>query len=339
MSVTDHSESFRNDLAVRLAEVLPPNLFLDALSAVDKAAADYDIRRRPTDIIAIGGIPQVVVWYLQSKTVENMSPGTIYQYQRQLIRFFDFVQRPVQAITANDIRAYLADFKMQHGVSDATLDGTRRVLNAFFSWMVDNDYLNKNPVAKIAKIKYQPAQRVPLTPFQLEQLRDNCRTPKEKALIEIFYSTGCRVSEVAAMNLSDLDWHNRSIVVRHGKGNKYRVVFFSSRAEFLLRKYLQTRKDDREPLFLADRMRNSEGRMSARCMQLLIKKIRRREPIGAKCTPHVLRHTMATAGLRAGMPLPDLQALLGHAKPETTMIYAHINLSDLQQAHSKAYAG
>lgn len=331
-------ESFRNDLAVKLSSVLPPEQLHNVLSAVDLTAVDYTISRRQADLI-VTDQPPVVSWYLASKTVENMSAGTIYQYQQHLKHFFDYVRRPVQDITSNDIRGYLAAYKSHRRVSDSSLDGIRRVLNAFFSWLVDNDYLLRNPVAKVAKIKYQQAQRIPLTPFQLEQLRDNCRTPREQALIEIFYSTGFRVSEVSAMDLTDVEWNNRSILIRHGKGNKCRTVFFSARAEFLLRKYLRTRSDDLAPLFISERKRNAEGRLTTRALQEIIKKIRRREPVGAKCTPHVLRHTMATAGLRAGMPVTDLQALLGHAKPETTMIYAHIDLTDLQQSHRRTYAG
>ena len=333
----DNSESFRNDLSVKLASVLTPEQLHNVLSAVDLTAADYDISRRETGLIVVGQ-PPVVSWYLASKNVENMAQGTIYRYQRALYHFFNFVKRPVQEITANDVRAYLSSYKQTNNVSNSTLDNTRRVLNAFFTWLVANDYLMKNPVAKVSKIKYTQAKRVALNPYQLEQLRYNCRTEKERALIEIFYSTGCRVSEVAAMKLSDINWHDRSIVINHGKGDKARTVFFSFRAEFLLKKYFATRNDNYDAMFIGERVHDPDGNLRARSLQNIIKNIRSREPIGAKCTPHILRHTMATAGLRQGIPLPELQTLLGHAKPETTMIYAHLNLSDIHQTYSKVFA-
>ena len=333
------SESCRNELALQLTGVLSPEQLHSVLAAVDLTAVSYDIQRRSMDLIPYGGLPQAVNLFLNSKTVENLSAGTIYQYQRKLLMFFSYIIRPIQEISAGDIYAFLAAYKIERHVSDSTLDGTRRILNTFFTWLVDQDYLIKIPVAKVSKIKYQEAQRVPLDPIQLEQLRDNCVTLKEKALVEVFYSTGARVSEVAAMSRYDVNWQNQSITIRHGKGNKRRVVFFSPRAEFLLRKYLASRKDSDEALFAADRKRHPGRYMTAHTIQDIFKKIRQRQAVGAKCTPHVLCHTMATASLRAGMPLPNLQALLGHSKPETTMIYAHIDTSDLQQAHRRVYAG
>lgn len=337
--LSDSSEIFRNDLTARLATLLSPDLLRDVLNAVDTVAADYAIHRRTVDLIPYGGPPQTVCWFLRAKELESASPKTVYRYQRDLINFFAFVQRPVQDVTSNDIRAYLAFRKSQHGVTDNTLDNYRRVLNSFFSWLVNNDYIAKNPVSKIQKIKYQEKPRVALTPIQLEQLRDNCRTQKERALVEFLYSTGCRVSECAAVALADISWAERSVLIRHGKGDKARTVFFSPRCEFHLRKYLENRKPGLQSLFAPDRRRDTGDFMSARGVQALIRKICSREPIGAKCTPHILRHTMATAGIRAGMPIQNMQALLGHAKPETTMIYTHMDKSDLQQAHSRAYAG
>ena len=337
--MSDSSELFRNDLTAKLAAMLPPDQLRDVLRAVDLTAADYEITHRCTDLISFGGIPQPVVWFLKAKELENASPRTVYRYRCDLVKFFLFVRRPPQEVSSNDVRAYLTACKEQRGVADNTLDNYRRVLNSFFSWLVDNDYLLKNPVAKIPKIRCQEKPRVPLTPLQLEQLRDNCSTSKERALVEFLYSTGCRISECAAVALADIDWLDRSVIIRHGKGDKARTVFFSPCCEFLLRKYLKNRLDGLPALFVPERKRRPDGFMTARSLQAMIRKICAREPIGAKCTAHILRHTMATAGIRAGMPIEDLQALLGHAKPETTLIYAKLDKSDLKQAHRRAYAG
>ena len=334
--MVDNSENFRNDLASKLAKDLSPEQLRSVLQAVDTTMSTYDISKKETALSLVGAVPETVPLFLASKAVENLSHGSVYQYRQKLINFFAFVKKPVQDITANDVRLYLYEYKKQRGVSDSTIDGTRRVLNSFFSWLVLNDYLLKNPVAKIPKIKYQQKERVPLSSYELEVLRWNCISVREKALVDFLFSTGCRVSECTAVTLADIDWTNRSVKIRHGKGDKARTVFFNAESELSLRKYLETRSDDTEALFVSTRAPHAG--LSPRAVELIIKRIRLRAQIKVKCTPHVLRHTFATTGIRSGIPLEQLQALMGHSKPETTLIYAKLDQTDLQHTHQQIYA-
>ena len=332
----NNNESFRDDLAARLASVLPPEQLRDALHAVDQTVTDYEIQKKETGLTLISGLPPVVDLYLASKAVENLSDGSVYQYRQKLINFFQKICKPIDEITSNDIRMYLYDYKRDNQVSDSTLDGTRRVLNCFFGWLVLNDYLVRNPVAKLPKIKHQQKERTPLTSYELEELRWSCDDIRQKAIVDFLFSTGCRVSECVDVQLSDIDWTNRSVIIRHGKGDKYRKVFFNAESELTLRRYLATREDSTPYLFVSKR--SPHVQLGTRAMQLIIKDARIRSQITNHCTPHTLRHTFATYGIHAGIPLEQLQALMGHAKPETTLIYAKLDTTDLQHTHQQIYA-
>lgn len=303
------------------------------LWAFDKASQNYNITHKSTDLITLEGMPEAVKWFLASKAVENCSEKTLHQYKYKLFNFFTTVQKQLDAINTNDIRLYLYWYKTNHNVSNHTLDHTRLVLNAFFTWCIKNDVLTKNPMEKIEKIKFQQPQRTPLTPYELELLRWSCTAVREKALIDILFSTGCRVSECAAIQLSDINWEERSIVIQHGKGDKQRTVYFNAEAELSLRKYLETRNDDCEGLFVSTR--KPVHSISAHALENIVKAVGERA--GIRAFPHKIRHTFATYGLNGGMSLDKLQKLLGHAKPETTLIYAKLDQVELQHEHRRIY--
>lgn len=303
------------------------------LWAFDKASQNYSITHKSTDLITLEGMPEAVKWFLASKAVENCSEKTLRQYKYKLFNFFTTVQKQLDTINTNDIRLYLYWYKTNHNVSNHTLDHTRLVLNGFFAWCIKNDVLTKNPMEKIEKIKFQQPQRTPLTSYELELLRWNCTAPREKALIDILFSTGCRVSECAAIQLSDINWEERSIIIQHGKGDKQRMVYFNAEAELSLRKYLETRNDDCEGLFVSTR--KPIHSIQAHALENIVKAVGERA--GIKAFPHKIRHTFATYGLNGGMSLDKLQKLLGHAKPETTLIYAKLDQVELQHEHRRIY--
>lgn len=327
------TELLRNELASSIG-FLPPDQIQGVLSAFDRASSGYDIERKKLDLIPLDGIPEAVKRFIASKAIANCSPKSVAQYRYKLINFFNEVRKPFTDITTNDIRIYLYNYKETHKVSDRTAEHTRSILFNFFQWCVDNEYLIRNPCAKIEHIKFQAKERVPLTPYELELFRWNCKDLRERALTDFIFSTGCRVSECSQVDLTDIDWVNRSVVIRHGKGNKRRVVFFNAESELTLRKYLETRSDDSPALFVSER--KPHNRLSARAIQLIFKAISQRSTVTA--FPHKLRHTFATMGIRAGMPLERLQLLMGHSQPSTTMIYAKLDMIDLQREHQRAYA-
>lgn len=327
-------ENFRTVLAMNLSAALPADQLAAALRAVDLSLGDYEITRKNLELIAAGGVPEAVKLFIASKAIANASAGTLRQYRYKLINFFDAVRKPFTDVTASDVRLYLYRYKTEHNASDRYLENIRITLNSFFTWLVENEYLPRNPCAKVEKIRYSEARRDPLTPFQLELFRWNTENIREKALIDFFFSTGCRVSECADVRLSDIDWTERSVRIRHGKGDKERIVYFNAESELTLRRYLATRDDDTDALFVS--VRAPHQPIGAHALENIIKKVAERT--GLHVYPHRLRHTFATSGLHGGMPLHILQQLMGHANPRTTLIYAKQSQEDLQHEHRRVYA-
>lgn len=332
--MSNSSESFRNELAARLLAALPQDQIPKVLSVLDATLSGYDVSRKQVELIPVDGVPDTVKYFIASKAVANLSPGTLKIYRLRLVDFFTLTKKSCQDITANDIRMYLFFCKDQRRSSDAYLDNIRRIMSSFFQWCVDNEYLIRNPCATVERVKYQPKERIPLTAYELETLRWYCRTLREKAMVDFFFSTGVRPSEFSAIRRQDVDWNRRAVVIRHGKGDKRRVVFFNAEAELSLRKYLESRSDANDPLFVT--IRNPHHKLGPKSIENEIRKIANRAEL--KAFPYKLRHTFATSGLKGGMSLEHLQALMGHAKPETTLIYAKIDTARLQMEHDRVYA-
>lgn len=330
-------ENFRTILTVNLCSVIADqDLLRDVLNMVDISIGDFAISKKPMEIIPAcnGGLPEVVKYFLAARAISNLSKGTLKQYRYKLDHFFKTVRKSFADVTANDIRIYLFNFKSERSASDSYVENIRITLNSFFSWLVDNEYLSRNPCANVDKIKFQAKPREALTSSQLEQVRWNTVDIREKALVDFLFSTGCRVSECAGVRLSDINWNNRSVNIRHGKGDKHRVVYFNSESELTLKEYLKTRDDDTDALFVG--MRRPHRALGAEALESIIRKIATRS--GIKVYPHKLRHTFATMGLNGGMPLHQLQALMGHSRADTTLIYAKINQDDLQMEHQRVYS-
>lgn len=327
-------ENFRTVLTLNLSTVIDdPEMLKNVLSMVDLSMQNFEISNKPLDIIPASGFPEVAKYYLASKGVSNLSKGTLKQYRYKLIHFFDTVKKPYTDITANDIRIYLFSFKQERNASDCYVDNVRITLNSFFQWCVDNEYLLRNPCAKVDKIKYQTKRREPMTTLSLEDLRWHCQDVREKALIDFLYSTGCRVSECAGVLLSDIDWEKNSVRLRYCKGNKERTVFFNDEAKVSLKAYIEKRGNISPALWTSTKAPHQQ--LKTHALEDIVRKVGERA--GIKTYPHKLRHTFATVGLRNGMPLEKLQALLGHTNPQTTLIYAKLNSDLLQLEHQKAF--
>ena len=327
-------ENFRTVLTLNLSTVIQdPEMLKNVLSMVDLSMQNFEISNKPLDIIPASGFPEVAKYYLASKGVSNLSKGTLKQYRYKLTHFFDTVKKPYTDITANDIRIYLFSFKQERNASDCYVDNVRITLNSFFQWCVDNEYLLRNPCAKVDKIKYQTKRREPMTTLSLEDLRWHCQDVREKALIDFLYSTGCRISECAGVLLSDIDWEKNSVRLRYCKGAKERTVFFNDEAKVSLKAYIEKRGHISPALWTSTKAPNQQ--LKTHALEDIVRKVGERA--GIKTYPHKLRHTFATVGLRNGMPLEKLQALLGHTNPQTTLIYAKLNSDILQLEHQKAF--
>ena len=327
-------EHFRTVLIMNLASAVSAEQLPAVLEAIDVTMSDFEISQKPMSIITIEGTPDVVKYYIGSKAIAGRSVKTLNQYRYKLVNFFDTVRKPYTDITSNDIRMYLYQYKVEHHASDCYMDNIRTTLDGFFTWLADNDYIPKNPCAKVDHIKFQRKKREPLSSFDLEVYRWNTTDVREKALIDFFFSTGIRVSECADVRLSDIDWDNRSVHIRHGKGDKERTVYFNAESELSLKEYLKTRNDKTDALFVSTRAPHHP--IKSHALENILKNVSKRS--GLNVFPHRLRHTFATAGLRGGMPIEHLQRLLGHEDPKTTLIYAKLDQVDLQRDHQRVYS-
>ena len=242
------------------------------------------------------------------------------------------MRKPIREITANDIRLYLFGYQQQRGTSNRSLEVVRISLGTFFQWATNEKYLDQNPMLNIKPIKYEKRPREALSQMDLEYVRRACADKREVAIVEMLYSTGCRVSELTGIKLSDIDWTSHSVSLL-GKGNKHRVSYVNAKAEVAVKEYLKSRKHQSEYLFCNDR---GGSPMKKDNIERIMRGIASRSGVeGKRISPHVLRHTTATQAMRSGMPVQDIQQLLGHASIATTMIYASTSAEAVQMGHKK----
>ena len=328
-------EIFRTSLSARLlSHDYPAKLIHDVLQELDIVAADYEIRRACTDLIVTDGVPQVLKNYCASLIIENKARGTVEGYRRELTRFFSAISKPFNQITTNDIRIYLYRRQQEANLAKSSVEHIRVIINAFYSWVVDEELMDRNPARRIEPIRVPRPDRRAVPAVDLEYLRKACHTPRERALVDFLYSTGCRISECAALEVSDINWTDRSVRIRHGKGDKARVTYFNAEAEVSLKDYLDTRQHESAALFC--RSRAPYGHVTREALEREVKAVRdRAEHMTVPVTPHILRHTFATTALANGAPVQHVQQLLGHASLDTTMIYTHIQQEDIRASHRK----
>ena len=324
-------ECFRLDFADRLNN-LKISQVPDILAALDAAASAYEVTRKSTDIIPADGIPPAVRMYIASKSVEHLSPGTLKLYLLRLNQFFGVIHKPLEQITANDVRVYLYQFKQTRNIKDSTLEGVRLCLNSFFEWCTQEDMLLKNPVRRIPAIRVDVPERLPMTALELETVRGCCHSLREKALVDFLFSSACRVSEFCALNITDINFTNHTIHIERGKGGKGRTTYLNPEAEISLRAYLDSRKDDSPALFVG--CRAPHNRLAVKAVQNEVQKIVKRCGINCHVTPHIFRHTAASLALQRGMPLEQVQRFLGHSRIQTTLRYAKTLQQDVQLSHN-----
>ena len=327
-------ELFRNDVFNKVNLSIPETYMKFFMEIMDSAAQAYEFTKKCMDLSVCHRIPNAVRDYISAKATENLSKGTLRNYFNMLKNFFAVVGKPVNEITTNDIRVYLFNYKERRKISDRTLEQMRVDLNSFFCWCVNEDIIIKNPVRNVSAIRFHETERNVLTPSELEQIRFACKDIREKAIVDTLYSTGCRVTELCAIQLGDIDWENRSIKIHHGKGDKERTVYLNAESAISLRAYLNTRKDF-SPYVFTDRRETVKHQLDKKTIEVTINNIVKRSGITKKVTPHCFRHTLATTLLRNGCPIEHVQKMLGHSKISTTMIYARINDEEVKRNHDR----
>lgn len=295
---------------------------------LDDLLSNYKIESKDEDLYKDDN-EDYLMMYLNAIKLENYSTTTIVNYQYELRRFIKFTHKGVLKITTADVRQYLAAFGH---LKSGTIATKLTIISAFYTWLVREEILLKSPTIKIKTPKIPKRLREGLSIEELEIVRESCNTFRQRALIEILYSTGCRLSELSALNISDVDWQDKSIIV-FGKGSKERKVFLSFKALYHLKRYLKSRYDDCEALIVSERQ--PIRRLTNRGIQYQIDKIEQVADISRPMTPHVMRHTFATLAMDAGIELADLQHLLGHSNPATTLKYAPVSEERKREAFKK----
>lgn len=325
-------ESFRSEFILQLQESGLETMTNSVVSILDSLAERYEVTAKETQLALVNGLPEIVKVYIASRSVENLSKSTLSMYFTTLRAFFDTVRKPVTGVTTNDIRVYLYGYKERRGVKDSTLETIRVVLHSFFEWLTEEGHIDKNPVRRVAAIKFRYEERTPLTDIELARIRANCRTLRQKAIVDFLYSTGCRVNEVCNMKLSDVDIHNKEVRILHGKGDKFRVSYLNADSVVSLNAYLDSRQDNCPYLFVTTRKASSMGK---RAIEEEIKKVAQAAGITKSVTPHTFRHTAATTALRRGMKIEEVQKFLGHSQIKTTLIYAKLENDATKASHAK----
>lgn len=272
--------------------------------------------------------------FISSKQVEGCSERTIKYYKEIIEKFVNSFDKSIKQISTNEIRNYLSNYKDNSSCGSTTIDNIRRVLSSFFSWLEDEDYIIKSPVRRIHKIKTAVVVKEVLTDENLERLRDECENIRDLSLIELLISTGMRVGELVNLNINSLNFEDRSCIVL-GKGNKEREVYFDAKTKLHLKEYISKRNDSNSALFVS--MREPHQRLSISGIELIIRTLGINSNIN-KVHPHKFRRTLATMAIDKGMPVEQVQKLLGHVKIETTMNYALVNQSNVKISHRRYIA-
>ena len=275
--------------------------------------------------------PNFVELFLSAKRIEGCSEKSLKYYESTISAMLTTLDKGVKYIITDDIRGYLTEYQQKNGLSKVTIDNIRRILSSFFSWLEDEDYILKNPVRRIHKVKTGTNIKETYSDEALELMRDNCTELRDLAMIDMLASTGMRVGEMVLLNRNDIDFNERECIV-FGKGSKERVVYFDARTKIHLQNYLNSRKDNNEALFVS--LKSPYDRLQIGGIETRLREFGKKLGLH-KVHPHKFRRTLATMAIDKGMPIEQLQQLLGHRKIDTTLQYAMVKQSNVKIAHRK----
>lgn len=274
---------------------------------------------------------QLIEAFISAKRVEGCSEKTLHYYSTTINSVIKAIGKPVGKILTDDLRIYLASYQQERGVSKITIDNIRRIMSSFYSWLEDEDHIIKSPVRRIKKVRVSKIVKEVYSDEDLENMRDNCGNSRDLAMIDILASTGMRVGELVRLNRDDIDFHNRECIVL-GKGDKERPVYFDARTKVHLQMYLDSRTDDNPALFVT--LDKPHDRLKISGVEIRLHNLGERLNIH-RVHPHKFRRTLATRAIDKGMPIEQVQHLLGHQKIDTTLEYAMVNQNNVKASHRK----
>lgn len=318
--LTEMSDSLDSKQKVRLQEVL-----LTTFEQVIMMPTESEEQQREQTN------SELLKAFISAKKIEGCSEKTLCYYQSSIKALLNCEQKQIGDIGTNDIRTYLACYQEERGISRVTIDNLRRIFSSFFAWLEDEDYIAKSPVRRIHKVRTESLVKEVISDENIEVLRDTCHEIRDLAMIDLLASTGMRVGELAKMNREDIDFHERQCVV-FGKGNKEREVYFNARTKIHLKRYLESRSDKNPALFVSLSM--PYNRLTIGGVETRLRQLGKRAGLN-KVHPHKFRRTLATMAIDKGMPIEQVQRLLGHVKIDTTLHYAMVNQTNVKMAHRK----
>lgn len=296
--------------------------------ALEEVLYNYEVTSRETSLTT-SDLEAKINYFLATKKLEGLSSRTLRNYEYILRKLQNVFYKPVSTITTADIKMFM--YTEAEKKSPSSMNTFMTPIKLFFSWLQNEEFIIKNPCASIKPVKEPKRMRKPLTEEQVEQLRDSMLTRREKAILEFFLSTGCRLSEVLNVRIKELDFNNKTLLVI-GKGNKERKVYFTERCKRALLNYLKDRKDNCEYLFVTDR--KPYRKLSTRGMEVIINKMQQKSGLERNLHPHIFRHTFATHALRSGMKPEVIQQILGHEDVGVTLrVYAKLAESDVEHSY------
>lgn len=270
--------------------------------------------------------------FISAKRIEGCSERTLAYYKATIEHMLSIIVTPLRQVQTDDLRAYLAKYQLINNCSKTTVDNIRRNLSSFFSWLEAEDYIIKSPIRRIHKIRTGSKVKETLSEECIEKLRDSCLHIRDLAMIDLLYSTGIRVGELVNLNIGDINFEERECIV-YGKGNKQRKVYFDAKAKVHLKRYLNQRNDYNEALFVT--LDSPFERLKISGVEIRLRKLGRLALLDQRVHPHKFRRSMATRAIDKGMPIEQVQKLLGHQQIDTTMHYAMVNQSNVKISHRK----
>lgn len=269
--------------------------------------------------------------FLDAKRIEGCSDRTLNYYKITVEHFISQVKNRVRKITTEEIREYLSNYQKRNNCSNVTIDNVRRNISSFFSWLEEEDYILKSPMKRIHKIKTKTVVKGIISDEGIEKLRDNCKEKRDLAIIDLLYSTGIRVGELVNLNIDDIDLEGRECVV-YGKGDKERRVYFDAKAKVHLKEYIDERTDTNEALFVT--LDAPHNRLKISGVEIRLRKLGKSLEL-ERIHPHKFRRSMATRAIDKGMPIEQVQKILGHSQIDTTMQYAMVNQENVKISHKR----
>lgn len=318
-----------HSIITKIEQTMLPHLNNDQMEVLLNTLELY--LRDLEEIPAESSNDNLITVFLAAKRVEGCSQKTAIYYESTLRNMLSKVGKDVRQITTDDLRCYLDSYQHERNISKVTIDNIRRILSTFFGWLEDESYIIKSPVRRIHKVKTCKTVKETYTDEALEIMRDNVEHIRDLAIIDILASTGIRVGELVSLDIEDVDFENRECIVL-GKGNKQRKVYFDARAKIHLQNYLLTRKDDNPALFVT--LQSPYNRLMISGVEIRLRRLGQKLNI-SKVHPHKFRRTLATMAIDKGMPIEQVQQLLGHQSVDTTLQYAMVNQNNVKISHRK----